>query len=267
MILALDIGNTNIVLGWIENGNVLGTARFQTRVGETDVEYAIRIKEIAALYAIPLERCDGAILSSVVGPLTEVLHGAVRLLTGLDALIVNVDMDTGLHIAIDEPRTLGADLLVGGVAAAENYGLPAIIVDMGTATTIFAVDSGKNFLGGAIIPGIRLSYAALSSGTSLLPGIGIRAPEKCVSTNTVDCMLSGAVFGSAAMIDGMVERMEEELGETCRIVATGGLASCVMPYCRRKDIILDDELLLKGLWVLYMRNRAAFRERGKVNNE
>ena len=127
------------------------------------------------------------------------------------------------------------------------------MIDMGTATTIFAVDRQKNFLGGAIIPGIKLAYKALSSGTSLLPDIGITPPEKAVSTNTIDCMLSGAVFGSAAMIDGMVERMEAEIGEKCVVVATGGLAYCVTPYCKR-EIILDDELLLKGLWSLYIKN-------------
>lgn len=254
MILALDVGNTNIVMGWIEDGRILGTARFQTRTGETEVEYAIRIKNILELYSVDVRDFDGAILASVVGPLTDVLRRAAKLLTGTECIVVSSDMRTDLHIAIDEPHTLGADLLVGGVAAAEYYGLPAIMVDMGTATTIFAVDREKNFLGGAIIPGIKLSYSALSSGTSLLPDIGITAPKKAVSTNTVDCMLSGAVFGSAAMIDGMVERMEAEIGEKCVVVATGGLAGCVIPHCRR-EILLDDELLLKGLWALYRKNK------------
>lgn len=254
MILALDVGNTNIVMGWIENGNILGTARFQTRMGETEVEYAIRIKSILELYSVASDGFDGAILASVVGSLTDVLRHAAELITGTDCIVVNSDMRTDLHIAIDEPHTLGADLLVGGVAAAEYYGLPAIMVDMGTATTIFAVDRDKNFIGGAIIPGIKLSYSALSSGTSLLPDIGITAPKKCVSTNTVDCMLSGAVFGNAAMIDGMVERMEAEIGEKCVVVATGGLAGCVTSHCHR-EIILDDELLLKGLWAMYKKNR------------
>lgn len=253
-ILALDVGNTNIVMGWIVDGTTQGTARFQSRVGETEVEYAIRIKDILDLYGQGTKSFDGAIISSVVGPLTGVLSRALKILTGLDPLVVSSEMKHDLNIAIDDPKTLGADLLVGGVAAAEYYGLPAIMIDMGTATTIFAVDSKKNFLGGAIIPGIKLAYRALASGTSLLPDIGITPPEKTVSTNTIDCMLSGAVFGSAAMIDGMVERMEAELGERCVVVATGGLAYCVAPYCKR-EIILDDELLLKGLWALYIKNK------------
>lgn len=252
-ILALDVGNTNIVMGWIEDGKTLGTTRFQSRTGETEVEYAIRIKDILDLYGEDPKGFDGVIISSVVGPLTGVLCRALKILTGLESLVVSSDMKTDLNIAIDDPKTLGADLLVGGVAAAEYYGLPAIMIDMGTATTIFAVDRNKNFLGGAIIPGIKISYKALASGTSLLPDIGITPPEKAVSTNTVDCMLSGAVFGSAAMIDGMVERMEAEIGEKCVVVATGGLAYCVTPYCKR-EIILDDELLLKGLWALYVKN-------------
>ena len=255
MILALDIGNTNTVMGWIEDGNIVGTARFQTHIGETEVECAIRMKEISELYGLPVKGCEGAILSSVVGPLTEVMRRAVQLLCGIDCLVVSTDMNTGLNIAIDDPHSLGADLLVGGVAAAEYYGLPAIIVDMGTATTLFAVDSKKNFLGGAIIPGIKLSYSALASGTSLLPDIGITAPKKAVSTNTVDCMLSGAVYGNAAMLDGMVERMEAELGEKCRVVCTGGLARCVISQCKTDNIVFDDDLLLKGLWVLYQKNK------------
>lgn len=252
-ILALDVGNTNIVMGWIEDGKTQGTTRFQSRTGEMEVEYAIRIKDILDLYGEDPKGFDGVIISSVVGSLTGMLCRALKILTGLDPLVVSSDMKTDLNIAIDDPKTLGADLLVGGVAAAEYYGLPAIMIDMGTATTIFAVDRNKNFLGGAIIPGIKLSYRALASGTSLLPDIGITPPEKAVSTNTIDCMLSGAVFGSAAMIDGMVERMEAEIGEKCVVVATGGLAYCVTPYCKR-EIILDDELLLKGLWSLYMKN-------------
>ena len=252
-ILALDVGNTNIVMGWIEDGKTLGTTRFQSRTDELEVEYAIRIKDILDLYGEDPGNYDGVIISSVVGSLTGVLCRALELLTGLEPMVVSADMKTDLNIAIDDPKTLGADLLVGGVAAAEYYGLPAIMIDMGTATTIFAVDRQKNFLGGAIIPGIKLAYKALSSGTSLLPDIGITPPEKAVSTNTIDCMLSGAVFGSAAMIDGMVERMEAEIGEKCVVVATGGLAYCVTPYCKR-EIILDDELLLKGLWSLYIKN-------------
>lgn len=253
-ILALDVGNTNVVMGWIEDGRICGTTRFQSRVGETEVEYAIRIKDILSLCEQDAKGFDGAIVSSVVGPLTGVLCRALKLLTGLEPMVVSPNMKSDLIIAIDEPRSLGADLLVGGVAAAECYGLPAIVIDMGTATTITAIDAQRHFLGGAIVPGIKLSYRALASGTSLLPDIGITPPERAVSSNTVDCMLSGAVFGSAAMIDGMIERMEQELGERCRIIATGGLAGCVTPYCKRRDIILDDELLLKGLWTLYIKN-------------
>ena len=128
-----------------------------------------------------------------------------------------------------------------------------IVLDLGTATTITLIDENKCFRGGAILPGIKLSYAALAAGTSLLPDISITPPKKCVATNTVDCMRSGAVFGTAATIDGMVERMENELGQRCKVVATGGLASSVTPYCRR-EIVCDDELLLKGLWILYKKN-------------
>ena len=136
----------------------------------------------------------------------------------------------------------------------QYYGTPVIVLDLGTATTCTVVDRGGNFRGGAILPGIKLSYNALAAGTSLLPDISISAPKQCIATNTVDCMRSGAVFGTAAAIDGMADRMEAELGQPCKLIATGGLASSIAPYCRR-EIICDDQLLLDGLWVLWQKNR------------
>ena len=175
------------------------------------------------------------------------------MLTGVKCLIVGPGMKTGMNVRIDDPGTLGCDLVVGGVAAIAEYGAPVIVLDLGTATTITLIDENKCFRGGAILPGIKLSYAALAAGTSLLPDISITPPKKCIATNTVDCMRSGAVFGTAATIDGMVDRMEAELGLPCKVVATGGLASKITPYCRR-EVVCDDHLLLKGLWVLYQKN-------------
>ena len=196
---------------------------------------------------------EGAILSSVVPPVNEPLRQAIEMLTGVKCLIVGPGMKTGMNVRIDDPGTLGCDLVVGGVAAIAEYGAPVIVLDLGTATTITLIDENKCFRGGAILPGIKLSYAALAAGTSLLPDISITPPKKCIATNTVDCMRSGAVFGTAATIDGMVDRMEAELGLPCKVVATGGLASKITPYCRR-EVVCDDHLLLKGLWVLYQKN-------------
>ncbi len=254
MILAIDVGNTHIVLGCIDNGDILNIVRIRTDPHETTTEYAIKLKDIMELYEIDTNALEGAIISSVVPPVTQLLTEAVKMITGQDCMVVGPGMKTGLNIRIDDPGTLAPDILVGSVAAMEYYGVPAIIMDLGTATTIVAVDGNRCYRGGAILPGVKLSYEALAAGTSLLPDISIVPPEKVIGTNTVDAMRSGAVFSTAASLDGMIERMEEELGAPCAVVATGGLSNAIAPYCRRK-ITCDDDLLLKGLWILYRKNK------------
>ena len=253
MILAVDVGNTNIVIGCLEQGEIKNTVRVRTEPGRTAAEYGIELMQLFDFFGIDRRGFEGAILSSVVPPVNEPLRQAIEMLTGVKCLIVGPGMKTGMNVRIDDPGTLGCDLVVGGVAAIAEYGAPVIVLDLGTATTITLIDENKCFRGGAILPGIKLSYAALAAGTSLLPDISITPPKKCIATNTVDCMRSGAVFGTAATIDGMVDRMEAELGLPCKVVATGGLASKITPYCRR-EIVCDDHLLLKGLWVLYQKN-------------
>lgn len=254
MILAIDVGNTNIVLGCIDEGRILNIVRIQTNDRCSAVEYAIKLKDILDLYGIDYRGFEGAIISSVVPPLTQALQEAVKLLTGVDALIVGPGMKTGMNVRIDDPGTLAGDLVIGSVAAMNCYGTPCIVLDMGTATTMVVIDDKGCYLGGAILAGVKLSLSALASGTSLLPDISISAPKKCIATNTVDSMRSGAVYGTAAMIDGMVERMEAELGMECKIIATGGLAPFITPLCKR-EIICDNDLLLKGLWILYQKNK------------
>ena len=253
MILAVDVGNTNIVLGAIEGGQILRTARVRTEVNATEAEYAIKISELLDYIKVPAEKLEGSIISSVVPPVTANLAGALESLSGKKCMVVGPGMKTGLNVKIDDPGTLGADLAVGAVAALAYYSAPAIVIDLGTATTITAIDAKKAFRGGAILPGVKLSFSALAAGTSLLPDIYISKPEKCIGTNTADCMRSGAVLGTASMIDGMIDRMEEELGASCALIATGGLASSVVPCCRH-EIICDDDLLLKGLWTPYKKN-------------
>ena len=254
MILAIDVGNTNIVLGCIDNGEISNVVRIHTDTRETEAEYTIKLKEIFYAYGIAADKLEAAILSSVVPPVTMPIYNAVKLLTGLDCMVVGPGMKTGMNIRVDDPGTVAGDLIVGGVAAMHFYGMPVIVLDLGTATTATLIDGKGSFRGGAIMPGVKLSYGALAAGTSLLPDISITAPKKCIATNTVDCMRSGAVFGTAAMIDGLIDRMEEELGTKCTVVATGGLASSITPFCRR-EISCDDDLLLKGMWVLYQKNR------------
>ena len=254
MILAIDVGNTNIVIGCIDGGEILNVVRIHTDTRETEAEYTIKLKEIIYAYGMDLKSIDGAILSSVVPPVTEAIRRAVRQLTGLDCMVVGPGVRTGMNVRVDDPGTVAGDLIVGGVAAMHYYGAPAIVLDLGTATTATVIDRNGCFSGGAIMPGVKLSYGALAAGTSLLPEISITPPKKCIATNTVDCMRSGAVFGTAAMIDGLIDRMEEELGMKCTVVATGGLASSIVPCCRH-EIVCDDDLLLKGMWYLYEKNK------------
>ena len=254
MILAIDVGNTNIVIGCIDGGEILNVVRIHTDTRETEAEYTIKLKEIIYAYGMDLKSIDGAILSSVVPPVTEAIRRAVRQLTGLDCMVVGPGVRTGMNVRVDDPGTVAGDLIVGGVAAMHYYGTPAIVLDLGTATTATVIDRNGCFSGGAIMPGVKLSYGALAAGTSLLPEISITPPKKCIATNTVDCMRSGAVFGTAAMIDGLIDRMEEELGMKCTVVATGGLASSIVPCCRH-EIVCDDDLLLKGMGYLYEKNK------------
>lgn len=255
MILAIDVGNTNIVLGLIENGEIRSvTPRIATDVKKTDYEYAASIGSVLDFVGVDVSQVEGAILSSVVWPLTATLQSTVKLLTGKSPLVVGKGLKTGLNICIDDPGQVGADLVVGAVAALSLAEPPLIVIDMGTATTLTAVDANGRFIGGAIAPGLRLSMDALSGGTSQLPRVSLEAPRKVIATNTVECMQSGAIFASAAMLDGMIERMEAELGMSAAVIATGGLAACVAPYCKR-EIRLEPDLLLKGLAVLWERNR------------
>lgn len=254
MILAIDVGNTNIVLGCVEDGNILNTVRIHTMKHETEAEYAIKLLDVLNFYGIGPRGFEAAMISSVVPPVTAVLSAAVERVTGQKPIVVGPDTRTDMPVLLDDPVTLAPDNIVDAVAAIADYGVPAIVLDMGTATTIVVVDGDGRYRGGAILPGVKLSYEALASGTSLLPDIAITPPPKAIATNTVDALRSGAVFGSAATIDGMIDRFEAELGAKCRVVATGGLAHAIAPYCRH-EIACDDDLLLKGLWALYQKNR------------
>ncbi len=254
MILAIDVGNTNIVLGCIEDGKILNIFRIHTDANQTDAEYAVKLKQLFDLYGVGAADFEGAIYSSVVPPVNRALLGAIKAVTGHECLVVGPGLKTGLNLRVDDPGTVAGDLVLGGVAAIACYGAPAIVMDLGTATTITVIDKDGCFRGGAILPGVKLGMTALASGTSLLPDISITAPKKVIGTNTVDCMRSAAVYGTAATIDGMIERMEEELGYACQHVATGGLAPAIVACCR-SDIVCDDDLLLKGLWTLWEKNR------------
>ena len=258
MILAIDIGNTHIVMGCIENSQISYIARMTTDIKKTENEYAVQIKQLLEFQNINYTHFEGAIISSVVPPITSTMKSAVQILTGIDALVVGTGIKTGLNIHIDNPAQLGSDLVVGAVAALSLYHPPLIILDMGTATTISVLDKNGTYLGGSIMPGLALSLSALSTSTSQLPKVPIEAPKHCIGTNTIDCMKSGGVFGTASMLDGMLKRIETELGEKACVIATGGLSKSIVPYCER-EIIYNENLLLYGLEIIYKKNQKKIR--------
>lgn len=254
MILAIDMGNSNIVIGGIDQTRTYFVERVTTNHQKTELEYAVDIKNIMEIHSMPMSSIEGAILSSVVPPLTDVLLWAVRKITGKTPMLVGSGMKTGLNIKMDNPKTVGSDLIVEAVAALRDYTPPVIVIDMGTATTVSAIDQEGNYIGGVIFPGLRVSLDSLSSKAAQLPYIGLNKPSKIIGKNTIECMKNGILYGNAAMIDGIVDRMEEELGSPVSLVATGGLASLVVPLCRR-EICFDEALLLKGLMILYEKNK------------
>ncbi len=251
MILAIDVGNTNIVLGVMENEKIVFSGRLSTNINETDEEYAMKIHSFLRLHN--LFDIEGAIISSVVPALVGTLKKAVKLITGVNALVVGPGIKTGLSIEIDDPATLGADLVVGAVAAKEKYPHPTIIFDLGTATTGTVINAKGACIGGMIAAGVKSSINALSTGTAQLPQISITAPTKVIGTNTVDCMKSGAVIGAAVMLDGFVDRFEKELGQKATVVVTGGLGKSIVKNCTH-EMIIDENLLLDGLRIIYYKN-------------
>lgn len=254
MILAIDIGNTNIVVGCIDKEKIYFIERLSTVRTKTELEYAIDLKTVLDIYHIRRTDIEGCIISSVVPQITNVAKLAVEKILKKEALVLGPGVKTGLNIMLDNPGEMGADRVADAVAALTYYPVPFVIVDMGTATTVSVVDEKKRYLGGMILPGVRVSLDALTSRASQLSGISIEEPKKLIGKNTVDCMKSGILYGNAAAVDGIIDRIEEELGQKVTAIATGGMSGKIIPHCRRK-IIQDEDLLLKGLLVIYEKNK------------
>ncbi|MBR5126542.1 MAG: type III pantothenate kinase [Oscillospiraceae bacterium] len=253
MILAVDIGNSNIVIGGLEGEKILFEARIRTDATKTSDEYCIDLKNILDIYDVEKTKVEGSIVASVVPQVMNSIKTAVLKLTGKTALVVGPGLKTGLNIKIDNPSQTGADLVVGSVAALREHKPPMIIIDMGTATTMMVLDQTGAFIGGSIIPGVKISMDALTERTALLPGLQLDQPKRAIGRNTIDCMRSGLMMGAACQLDGMIQRMEEELGMKTTVIATGGIARFVLPMCRT-EILYDKDLLLKGLGILYREN-------------
>ena len=226
MILAIDIGNTNIVLGCVDDNKTYFIERLSTIKTKMELEYAI----------------------------TYVVKEAAEKILKKETLVIGPGVKNGLNILMDNPAQLGSDLVANAVAGIAEYKAPMMIFDLGTATTVSVIDEKKNYIGGMIYPGVNISLNALTENASQLQGIGLEAPKRIVGKNTIECMKSGVLYSSAAAIDGIIDRIEEAIGQSMTAIATGGLSKKIVPYCKR-EVILDDDLLLKGLLIIYRKNR------------
>ena len=254
MILVIDIGNSNIVIGGVENEDIVFEARLRTETTKTSDQYCVDLKILLDVNGIDKTQIEGSIIASVVPQVLNSMQTAVKKLTGQQSLVVGPGLKTGLNIRLENPSQTGADLVVGCVAALREHKPPLIVVDMGTATTMVVLDETGALVGGSISPGIKISMDALTERTALLPGLQLDQPKKVIGRNTIDCMRSGIMVGAACMLDGMIQRMEEELGQKTTVVATGGISKFVLPLCRR-EIVYDKDLLIKGLVALYRDNK------------
>lgn len=254
MILTVDIGNSNIVLGGVKDDKIIFEARLRTEATKTSDQYCVDLKILLDVYKVSAEEIEGCIIASVVPQVLNSFQTAIKKLTGESSLVVGPGIKTGLDIRLENPAQTGADLVVADVAALREHKPPLIVIDMGTATTMAVLDQNGAHIGGCIIPGVKLSMDALTEKTALLPGLQLDQPKRTIGRNTVDAMRSGIMIGAACMLDGMVERMEQELGQKTTVIITGGIAKFIAPLCKT-PMIYDKDLIIKGLAALYRDNK------------
>ena len=254
MILTIDIGNSNIVLGGVKDDQIIFEARLRTEVTKTSDQYCVDLKILMEVYGVSNKDIEGTIIASVVPQVLNSMRTAIQKLTGKVPLVVGPGLKTGLNILLENPGQTGADLVVADVAALREHKPPLIVIDMGTATTMSVLDKNGAHIGGCIIPGVKISMDALTDRTALLPGLQLDQPKKAIGRNTIDAMRSGIMLGTACMLDGMVERMEAELGCKTTVIITGGIAKFIAPMCKT-PMIYDKDLIVKGLAALYRDNK------------
>ncbi len=252
MLLAVDAGNTNIVLGVLDGSKLVSSGRLSTHIEETEIEYSIKLKSFFEVSKT--ENIDGAVISSVVPALVRTLIKSIELVCGVTPLVVGPGIKTGLNIRLDNPAETGADIVAGDVAAVSKYPLPVIVFNLGTATTASVIDKTGAHLGGAIMCGVRTGINSVVSETAQLPQIDISAPSRLIASNTVDAMKCGSVIGTAAMIEGLAAKFEKELGESATVILTGDFGKTIAKEVGR-EVIYDENLLIDGLRIIYEKNR------------
>lgn len=255
MMLAVDIGNTNIVLGVYRRQELLHHFRLSTARQSTVDEYGVLIHNLFHMSGISVKDIEGVIISSVVPPLVQVIVEMCVKYIGKDPLLVGPGIKTGLNLRYENPREVGADRIVNAVAAIEQYKCPLVVVDFGTATTFDCIDAGANYLGGAIVPGLGISTEALYQRASKLPRIELEKPKKVIGRNTVHAMQAGIIFGYAGQVEGIVRRIKVEMNAPqLKVIATGGLASLIAGETEAIDEV-NPMLTLEGLRIIYDRNK------------
>lgn len=250
MLLAIDVGNTNVTFGVYDDDKLLFVSRMATNSSLMQDQYAVWIRQILHLHGVHGEKITGAIVSSVVPRLAHDIPAAIKLLYGVECILVSKKTVTQLEVITENPNEIGADLLVDCVAAKAVCKCPCIVIDMGTATKLLVLDKLGRFCGAVITPGVGVSFEALVSNAALLSSVEMRAPKNVMGLNTTQCLQSGIIHGSAAMIDGLCDRIEKEIGEACSVIATGGFSREIVKNCSR-DIIYSETLLIDGLKIIY----------------
>lgn len=254
MIICIDVGNTDIAIGGFVGDELRFVTRLSTDATKTTQEYESIIAQMLDNKGVKRTDVEGAIISSVVPHLSFVMHSVMWELYSVKAYEVSLKINTGIDVVCDDPSSVGADLLCACVAARYLHSCPSLVIDMGTATKMMVVDEKGTFIGVSIMPGVMMGMRALSSGTAQLPQFSLEAPKCAIGTNTVDCMKSGAVFGNAAMVDGMIDRFCEEFGKELPVIATGGYSHAIIPHCKH-EITLVENLVLEGLYLIYGFNK------------
>lgn len=254
ILLAIDIGNTNTTVGAYRGDKLEFVARLTTDRRRTCDQYAIELRDILHINKLSTGDISGAVISSVVPAVGTAIKRAIFKICGIKTIMLGPGVKTGLDIKIDNPAQLGADLAAGAVAALNKYPLPCIIIDLGTASTLSVLSENGEFMGGVIAAGAEITLEALATKTAQLPYINLEAPPFVIGTNTIDCMKSGIVLGTASMLDGMISRIQRQLGKKATVVATGGVAGDIVPHCET-EIIMDEHLILEGLRIIYYKNQ------------